>query len=92
MINTGTSDLTTDWLPSNTDQTITFEVGYLGSAGKQGQYVTVIKDIDKYIKQFAFTPSYSGKSSAYSGAWLKFNPLMVELVEYSTGNTYYYNL
>lgn len=92
MINTGTSDLTTDWLPSNTDQTITFEFGYLGSAGKQGQYVTVIKDIDKYIKQFAFTPSYSGKSSAYSGAWLKFNPLMVELVEYSTGNTYYYNL
>lgn len=93
MINTGTSDLTSDWTPNNTDQSITFEAGYIGSGGKQGQMLTVVKDnLNLYIKQFAFTPSCSYASSVYLGGWLSFEPEIIELVEYSTGNTYYISL
>ncbi len=93
MINTSSNNLTTNWTPSNVDQSITFNAGYIGSGGKLEQLITVVKNVNMYIKQFTFTPAYAGTSTAYSDKpWFTFYPEYIELVEYSTGNTYYYTL
>lgn len=93
MINEDSTNLTSHWTPSNTNQSITFEAGYVGSNGKFGQYITVIKSgLSLNIKQFAFTPSCASTSNSYGGAWVSFEPEIIELVEYSTGNTFYYQL